>query len=326
MVGLFIFFRFQIELSHPSFLNHLTDLSVLQQFQLGLFSALFVSLLLATLFSLFDVFVLNQILFKRSLRFVLSVGLLGHAIFIALVMFIMLDVFRFMVDHLSLNRVLAFELEQILPITIILIILSFGSRLFIEIDRKLGPGNLGRLITARFYTPREVQRIFMFVDLRDSTGIAERLGHLRYSSFLQDCFQDFAIVDEYCAEIYQYVGDEAVISWSLEKGTKSHNFLAAFFAYKRLLKSRSEYYLKKYGIVPYFKAGLNSGPVVVTEVGAIKRELSFHGDTLNTASRIQGKCNELGAQVLIPENLYIHVKDNPAYVLKEKIRKFDYIK
>lgn len=41
----------------------------------------------------------------------------------------------------------------------------------------------------------------------------------------------------------------------------------------------------------------------VAEVGKYKKEIAYHGDTINTASRIQGKCNELNQELLISENL-----------------------
>ncbi|MEX0290973.1 MAG: adenylate/guanylate cyclase domain-containing protein, partial [Flavobacteriaceae bacterium] len=33
------------------------------------------------------------------------------------------------------------------------------------------------------------------------------------------------------------------------------------------------------------------------------KEIAYHGDTVNTAARIQKKCNELGHELLISENL-----------------------
>ena len=173
------------------------------------------------------------------------------------------------------------------------------------------------MLTGKFYRPREEERIFMFIDLQDSTPIAEKLGHIEFSNLLKDCFYDFAIVDDYRAEIYQYVGDEVVISWPLNQGFKNDNFLKAFFAFDGLLSKRVEYYEKQYGVKPYFKSGANMGPVVVTEVGEIKREITYHGDTLNTAARIQGMCNELKSQMLIPEGLYEKVKDTPVFTFED---------
>ena len=89
--------------------------------------------------------------------------------------------------------------------------------LLLEITRLLGRGNFFKLIAGKFYNPKEEFRVFMFVDLNSSTTIAERLGHLSYSNFLKDCFYDLSIVHNYDTQIYQYVGDEAVLTWERSK-------------------------------------------------------------------------------------------------------------
>lgn len=139
----------------------------------------------------------------------------------------------------------------------------------------------------------------MFLDMRSSTTIAERLGHIKYSQLVQDCFQDIGVVVDFKAEIYQYVGDEAVLTWESSKGLMDANCIHAFTAFSHQLSSRTAYYMDKYGLVPEFKAGINIGTVTVAEVGDVKREIAFHGDTINTAARIQSKCNEFGKDLLV---------------------------
>jgi len=150
----------------------------------------------------------------------------------------------------------------------------------------------------------------MFVDLKSSTEIAEKLGHIQVSRLLQDCFTDLAVVRDYKAEIYQYVGDEVVLSWSMSDGLDNLNCIKAYFKFQELLESRSDFYMKKYGLIPFFKAGLNVGDVTIAEVGQIKREIAFHGDTLNTASRIQGKCNYYNEGLLLSHALKELIEDN----------------
>ena len=155
----------------------------------------------------------------------------------------------------------------------------------------------------RFYTPREEERIFMFLDLQSSTQLAEKLGHIKYSMLIQDCFSDLGVVVEDEAEIYQYVGDEAVLTWTLNDGVKNGNCLNAYFNFMKQLTKKHEYYRQNYDCFPFFKAGLHAGIVTVTEVGKYKKEIAYHGDTINTAARIQGKCNEFGKEILLSENL-----------------------
>lgn len=175
--------------------------------------------------------------------------------------------------------------------------------IFRQINLMLGNGNLFKLLTGKFYHPREEHRIFMFLDLQSSTRIAEQLGHEKYSNLIQDCFFDLGVVSQDEAKIYQYVGDEAVLTWDYQSGIKNNNFLNAFFRFKSCIQGKSDYYKSTYGLVPFFKAGAHSGKVMVTEIGRYKREIAYHGDTINTASRIQGKCNDLNTDMLISEDL-----------------------
>lgn len=167
----------------------------------------------------------------------------------------------------------------------------------------LGRKNLKKLLQGKFYNPREEERIFMFLDLKASTELAEKLGHIKYSELIQDCFYDLGIVAENEAEIYQYVGDEVILTWELKDGLRNNNCINAYYNFLNELDEKKEYYQQKYNCIPFFKAGLNSGIVTVTEVGRFKKEIAFHGDTINTAARIQAKCNDYGAGLLISKNL-----------------------
>ncbi|MGC3946463.1 MAG: adenylate/guanylate cyclase domain-containing protein [Chryseolinea sp.] len=142
-------------------------------------------------------------------------------------------------------------------------------------------------------------RIFMFLDMRDSTAHAEKLGPVRYSAMIQDCFQDMTrAASRSGGEIYQFVGDEAIFTWK----TSDSNFqkcIRHYFEFRDDVQQRSLYYRSKYGVVPEFKAGIHHGKVIRTHVGVVRKSIAFHGDAVNTASRIQNKCNALGRDLLI---------------------------
>jgi adenylate cyclase len=184
----------------------------------------------------------------------------------------------------------------------------------LQINEKFGQGVLINFLLGKYHRPKEDKRIFMFMDLKSSTTYAEKLGHIKYSQLIQDCFFDLTeIVLSYGAKIYQYVGDEVVLSWDIEMGINRENCLKTFFAYEDLLQSKSLYYKNKYGVVPEFKAGLNLGTVTVAEVGEIKKELAYHGDVLNTAARIQSKCNEFQRKLLVSEQIITHFEKQQTY-------------
>ncbi|GEO21609.1 hypothetical protein CQA01_21430 [Cyclobacterium qasimii] len=272
---------------------------------------------LALLSSMFDVLILKKLLKNTSPKIALAIGIPSQALMIILIVQILDFIYVSTVPWIYNGPVNPSEPSENMFLIVHLIVAVGLSKVLIEIDRKLGPGNLWKMLSGKFFKPREEERIFMFIDLQSSTSIAEKIGHLEYSRLLQNCFQDFSIVDRYRADIYQYVGDEVVVSWSPKKGLRNDNFLKAFFAFTDLLKKKADYYQKEYGIVPYFKAGANIGPVIITEVGDIKREITYHGDTLNTAARIQEKCNDLDAQLLIPESLYRLLENKDDYQIDD---------
>lgn len=217
------------------------------------------------------------------------------------------------------NDVLNFYVTVYLSRRMVMTIVFWGiacmlALFILQINEKFGQGVLLNFLLGKYHKPKEDKRIFMFMDLKSSTTYAEKLGHIKYSQLIQDCFFDLTdIVLSYEAKIYQYVGDEVVLSWDVDKGINHENCLKTFFAYDNLLKSKSAYYKNKYGVVPEFKAGLNLGAVTVAEVGEIKKELAYHGDVLNTASRIQSTCNEYQKKILVSEQIKTLFEKQPTY-------------
>lgn len=170
----------------------------------------------------------------------------------------------------------------------------------IQVNKKFGPGVLVPLLLGQYRDPKEEERAFLFMDLKSSTTIAEALGHFRYSAFIRDSFMDInQVLNEYDAEVYQYVGDEIVVSWRVNENLKKVACVHFFFACQKQFESRSEYYLKNYGFLPSFKAGLHMGKVTAVEIGETKRDIAYHGDTLNTAARIQSMCNHYDKKFLV---------------------------
>jgi adenylate cyclase len=194
------------------------------------------------------------------------------------------------------------------PAALLGLLAAFLTTLFIsslfQVGKKLGPGVLWNWITGRYHDPREETRIFMFLDVKDSTRLAEQLGNLRFSALVRDFFSDMSKpVIETRGEVSHYIGDEAVLTWRLDRGLHNANCVELFFKMRQAIEKRREHYTKAYGMVPEFKAGVHVGPVVACEVGDIKSEIVFHGDVLNTAARIQSHCNELSSDLLVSEDL-----------------------
>ena len=184
------------------------------------------------------------------------------------------------------------------------IVTSWILNTYQEVNRKFGKGVLLEMLLGKYHRPLEADRIFMFIDLKSSVKIADTLGHVRYSYLLQDAYFDLNVVlDKYKAKVYQYVGDQAVLHWSYDDGLKNQNCVRCYFAFINRMEKNRRYYEQRYGFVPYFKAGGHCGRVTVAEVGVRKRSIAFHGDTVNTTSRIHDFCNKYKQRLLISSQL-----------------------
>lgn len=177
---------------------------------------------------------------------------------------------------------------------------SLGTLIVLQVNDKYGPGVFQDFLLGKYFQPKKEERIFMFLDLRSSTKIAEDLGEVRYFNFLKEVFIHITQpILNHKGEIYQYVGDEVVISWKSQKENHYSDCINCFFEIQHKLLSLQSYYKENYGIQPEFKAGIHSGNVMVGEIGVVKREIAYSGDVLNTTSRIQSLCNEFKANLLV---------------------------
>lgn len=214
------------------------------------------------------------------------------------------------VDSEVINSVLSFASRSAFWVAVIygaaITILS----LFVnEVSNYLGGKVFNNFFTGKYHTPKEEERIFMFLDMKSSTTIAEKLGHVTYFNLLNKYYGDTteAIIQTY-GEVYQYAGDEIIVSWNLKNGLKDNNCIRCFFLIKETFKKQSENYNQLFGLVPDFKAGFHYGNVTTGEIGDVKKEIFFTGDVLNTTARIQASCNKYESDILISEDLLMELK------------------
>jgi adenylate cyclase len=185
---------------------------------------------------------------------------------------------------------------------------------FLQVNRLLGEGVLWKFMRGKYHKPREEERIFMFLDMKSSTTIAEQLGHVRFYALLNELFHEISFpVLQTKAEIYQYVGDEVVLTWEVKNGLENSNCLKTFFMFQENLQRNSDTYLKNFGVRPQFKAGLHFGKVISAQIGDLKREIVYNGDVLNTTSRIQDECNRFQRDCLVSGNLMRRLKETNGF-------------
>ncbi len=182
------------------------------------------------------------------------------------------------------------------------IILFVVTQLYIEINEKYSPGVFIDIIRGKYMQPKIEKRIVMFMDLKDSTPIAEKLGHVENFKFIRDFIYHVSMaLIEHDGRIYQYVGDEIVVSWLYtKKNTKK--CMASIIDARKNLQKNSNQFRSSYDIVPEFRVGLHMGDVTVGEIGVIKRDLAMSGDTMNTTARIRSACNELNQKFIMSKD------------------------
>lgn len=183
-------------------------------------------------------------------------------------------------------------------------VVTIFTQFTLQINDKFGQGVLWKILNGKYQKPHQENRIFMFADLTSSTTIAEKLGNEKYHRLLRDFYADITNAIIYNkGEIYQYVGDEIIISWKLEKDAAANRSLKCYFDMQNTIRGLKEKYQSRYGLLPEFKAGIHYGPVMVGEIGIIKRDITYSGDVLNTTSRIQNMCNQYKVSILCSDDL-----------------------
>ncbi len=186
---------------------------------------------------------------------------------------------------------------------IVILIASYVYQLLYTIIHQNGYSPIGKILMGYYQKPREENLIFVFLDLQSSSKFAEILGHKKYSYFIQDCFRFLSnpiIISR--GRIYQFVGDEVVVTWNANKLKNYKRSVDFFYLFEEELLKQKEYFETKYGLQPIFTASMNTGKVMAAEVGEIKKELAFHGDVLNTAARIQKQCKTYKKNILVTRN------------------------
>ncbi|WP_316839086.1 adenylate/guanylate cyclase domain-containing protein [Pedobacter gandavensis] len=294
-------------------LMHLQSLSFSETYQvnppgefgrtLGL--AVFFGFLYGVILGLTDQYLDKNLQEKQSMgRIILIKSIISLALIVLLLVSIRYAFFNLLVTttmpNLSVNDKSWSYIFYIMVIFYLMmtLIISFIN----QVNRKYGPGVLVPMLLGKYKSPKEEERIFMFMDLKSSTAIAEKLGHIKYSSFIRDSFLDInKILFSFNADVYQYVGDEIVVTWRIADGLRNLSCIRFFFGCEKKFQDNANYYLSNYGVLPHFKAGLHMGKVTAVEIGDIKRDIAYHGDTLNTAARIQSVCNDYHKKFLISE-------------------------
>ena len=290
--------------------------------------ALIKSLILGAFISLasgyFELFIFPKSLRKLPFVSTLLLKTLFYVMIISLPAIILWLVHESMVNETGMmdtmmgNDFRHFIFEGDFPVILVFSLAAgFLLNLFAQLSSLIGKKVFVNYLTGRYHKPLQEVRTFMFLDLTSSTAIAEKLDPVAYHKFMNRFFYDIdGPIVESKGEIYQYAGDEVIVSWKGDRGFEGNNCTECFFRAMEKINSLESDYLAEFGVSPKFRAGVHTGVVVTGEIGDSKREIVFHGDVLNTASRIQGKSKELGRDIVVSKDVIDKLREPGRYELE----------
>jgi adenylate cyclase len=206
-----------------------------------------------------------------------------------------------MLTTLSVRRFFAsFTEPHLLYAAPFFAVLAITIQFVLQMNRMIGANVLGYFVAGVYRRPKAEERIFLFLDLEGSTPLAERLGSARYFELLRRFVDDLTEpVLAANGEIYQYAGDEIVITWPIEVGLRGASCIRCFFGIRDRVAREAERYRREFGAVPRFRGGLHGGTVTGGELGDLRQQIVFVGDILNTAARLEEYAKRMGLDLVV---------------------------
>ena len=182
----------------------------------------------------------------------------------------------------------------------------------------VGERSFRDIVRGYYHRPRTEERFFLFIDIVGSTPVAERLGALSVHRYLNRIFEEASDpIDDHRGEVYQYVGDEVVVTWRVPEGRKAARPLACLFAIEAALARAAPEFAREFGAVPKLRAALHAGEVVTGEAGGARRAIVFHGDVMNATSRIENLTRALGHPFLVSADALARLEGKDAYTFTD---------
>ena len=205
------------------------------------------------------------------------------------------------------------------PVLMVIAFLLLATGLFaLQMSRLVGERTLRDIVLGRYHRSRTEERFFLFVDVVGSTPLAERIGPAAVHRFLRDVFRLVSDpIDDCAGEVHQYVGDEIVITWTVAEGSEGARPIACFFAIVRALEQAAPEFERRFGTLARVHGALHAGPVIAGEVGGSRRAIVYHGDVMNTASRIEQATRDLGRLFLVSADALARLADREGFAFED---------
>ena len=151
-----------------------------------------------------------------------------------------------------------------------------------------------------------------FSDIRGFTSLSERVDPEQTVEMLNYYLHQMVdIVFQHNGTLDKFIGDAVMAFWGAPLHDSNHAQKAVYSALemRKQMASINDYFEKKG--YPHFKIGmgLNSGPVILGNIGSEKKlDYTVIGDNVNLTSRIEGLTKQYGCDILLSQPTYDYIK------------------
>jgi adenylate cyclase len=230
--------------------------------------------------------------------------------------------------YLYVNHTLIFDATYPLMAVILAYLVNIAIKTYFETKNK----NFITKQFGRYISPELVKEIasndreielgginkelsILFLDIRGFTTLSEKLQPAEVVDFLNTMFN---LITEKALEnhgtIDKFIGDAAMILFNAPLDVPNHEYYAVKTAYdiQRGMEDVRNRIKEKYNVVVSVGIGINSGEVVVGNIGSYLRvDYTAIGDNVNIAARIES--NTSAHQILVSESTYNRTKEHFEY-------------
>jgi len=151
-----------------------------------------------------------------------------------------------------------------------------------------------------------------FLDLAGFTTMSEKLSPEELTAMLVEYLSAFTdVILKYDGTVDKYIGDCVVAFWNAPLDQADHRklgVLAAIDCQKEMTRLNES--LTQFTIKPKCRVGVNSGPMVVGNMGSRSRlSYTVMGDSVNMASRMEGANKYFHSKIMTSEATFGDLKD-----------------
>jgi len=182
---------------------------------------------------------------------------------------------------------------------------------------------LFHLTIGTYHRPVMAEKVLVFLDINNSTGLAEQLGAVKTKSLVGKFLFDISKpITNHGGEIYLYKGDGLIALWDWQEAIRDNKILRALDAVFATIEREQPEYLEQFGVVPSFRVGVHGGEVVVSEQGETKRAIGVYGSTINIAARMEDAAKAHNVACVISGDVVEALQDDNRLSLigHEKVR------